>query len=333
MPGCSWQRDLFTVFSEAPTSDERTKVNISGEPLRDAAFGDAPEGDVARLLADGAPTPVRRWLAAVAFGGQGRYAAATALLTSLLATEDPVIGSLAASTLAAHRRQLGGHAAAQRLDGFALRRIAGLPLPAEADPDGVDVTGARVDALLGLAADAIGLGRPALARRLLRPPAGIAGMGWRSRVRSGWVNAETLLAEGEPEQGVAFAEQAVAISASCGAVRHVIKSEMVLSVTQLNGATERGCAAAIGLLERVVARSLESDLLPLAWPSALLLAETRPEAAHYWCEQARRATRLVLSRADAEGRRIATRSLWFPNPLLQIGERAATEGAQNFLTD
>lgn len=307
-------------------------LTTTGEPLRRAAFGDDPAADAAGLLARGPRTPERHWLAAVVLGGQGRYAAAKALLTDLLidplATHDPVIGSLAASTLASHLRQLGGHAAAVRHDALALRRVAGQPAPPRADPDGVDVTGARVDAVLGLAADAVGLGRRAQARRLLHRVDEIGELGWRSRVRSGWVNAESLLAAGEPERALPHAEQAVSVATSWGGVRHVTKSEMVFSVVQLNGATERGCAAAIGLLERVAERSLESELLPLAWPSASLLADARPEAQGYRRVAALRATREVLSRTDAEGVRIATGSPWFPGrcsrsvkPLLQTGLR------------
>jgi len=80
--------------------------------LREAAFGGNPGADVSKA-AQG--TPRQRWLAAVVLGGQGHYAAATALLTELRHTADPVLASLAASTLASQRRQVGGHAAARRL--------------------------------------------------------------------------------------------------------------------------------------------------------------------------------------------------------------------------
>lgn len=303
------------------------------DPLRRAAFGDTPSAGAARLLAGGEPTPVRRWLAAVVLGGHGRYAAATGLLTGLLGAADPVLGSLAASTLAAHRRQLGGHVVARSLDAIALRRVAGLPIAAIPDPDGTDVTGALADALLGLAADAIGLGRPAEAGRLLRRVDGLGELGWRSRVRSGWVNVEALLATGEPERAVPIAERCVAESASCGAVRHVTKSEMMLAVACMNSATERGRARAIGLLEGVACRSLEREFLPLAWPSALLLADACPSAANSWREQGRCLALRLLSSTDPEGARIATGSLWFPNSLLQTGEATATEEADNFLTD
>src|SRR5262249_10848073 len=136
--------------------------------LLDAAFGARPDMSIT-----GADGPGNLWLAAVVLGGQGRYAAAAGTLKPLATNHDPVVAALAASTLASHLRQLGGHSRARRYDAEALRRLAateksnaGISAPADDDEHGTGRTGALADAYLGLAADAIGLGRLAEAARL-----------------------------------------------------------------------------------------------------------------------------------------------------------------------
>jgi len=166
---------------------------------RDAAFGSTPHR-IPRAAVD----PEERWLVAVALGGQGYYAAAAAELERLAA--DPAVplrvAAHAAVTRAAHLRQLGGHAVARSWDARGLRLAAGA-LRAGAAPtgpriggvsprwdstggvsprcdgvangdgpagcpcDGLDAAAARIDALVGLAADAVGLGDLAGAERLL----------------------------------------------------------------------------------------------------------------------------------------------------------------------
>ncbi|NBH11162.1 hypothetical protein GTY80_49000, partial [Amycolatopsis sp. SID8362] len=117
--------------------------------LRAAAFGSDPLPDRAVLRGGGSAR--ERLLAAIVLGAQGRYAAAATLLDRLRDDPDSVIASLAATTLASHRRQLGGHRQARALDGEALAKVAGVE--SEPDPDGLDAAGARADAFLGLAAD------------------------------------------------------------------------------------------------------------------------------------------------------------------------------------
>src|SRR5690625_1063406 len=111
--------------------------------LAAAAFGAEP----GRWPLPAAATARQRWLRAVAAGGQGRYAVAAAELAELAhETRTGPLASLAYSTRASFRRQLGDHTHARGLDGRALALAAN-------DPE------ACADALVGLAADALGIGR------------------------------------------------------------------------------------------------------------------------------------------------------------------------------
>lgn len=252
--------------------------------LIDAAFGDRPELPITTIP----PDPESCWLAAVALGGQGWYARAADLLTGL---GTGPFKSLAASTLASHRRQLGGHAAARTLDALALRTA-----PHEQ---------ARSDALLGLAADALGLGRLAEARRLIDAAAGLGG--WRAEIRSRWVRAEIELGTGHPEAALPHAEQAMELANASGSVRHRIKSALIVGAALPLGDRARK------LLTATRAEASERGLLPLVWPCAMLLAGLEPDSSrdHRCC--ARHALHSLFRRADPVGRRIAARSPWVPD--------------------
>jgi hypothetical protein len=280
-----------------------------GEDLRRAAFGDRPDAPVPNQ-----DTARGRWLAAVVLGGQGRYAAASALLTGLLKDSDPVVASLAASTLGSHRRQVGGHEAAKRLDAAALARLSAVPT--DGDRDGIDLLGARSDALLGLAADALGVGRLSTSRRLIAAADGLGDVGWRGQVRLRWVRAEVELASGQPDAALPNAEAAFRRALAAGAVRHVAKSEMILSATlaTCGGITER--ARARHLAANVVDRAIEFGLLPLVWPCSLLLADLEPAKADEHRRRAAGALHCVLRRSDPIARRLAASSPWVPNTLV-----------------
>ena len=120
--------------------------------LADVAFGDNPQC----WPLPQAATPHELWLRAVAAGGQGRYGSAVADLDGVCRVRrgGPLV-SLAHSTRASFLRQLGRHDRARRWDGRAMA-LAG------ADPE------ASADALIGLAADALGVGRFAASAAALR---------------------------------------------------------------------------------------------------------------------------------------------------------------------
>ncbi len=263
--------------------------------LERAAFGDRPD------LRNPAPANDReRWLAAVVLGGQGRYAAAATYLEPLRQHSDAELAALAAATHASHRRQLGGHAAARVIDAAGLRRLAA----AGRYPDAREAT---ADLLLGLAADAIGSGALAEARRLR---AAAPRDTWRADVRAGWVSAEIELGAGRADLALPHAEAAADRAAGSGSTRHRIKSDLVLG-------------AALGPSDRAMARKLvtrarddatDLDLLSLVWPAALILADLDPSEATAHCRCAALALHGVLRRADPRGRGLAERSPWVPTP-------------------
>lgn len=293
------------------------------DDLLDAAFGARPDM-VVRVPVD-AP-PLDRWLAAVVLGGQGRYAAAAAHLTGLLGCPDPVVAALAGSTLAAHLRQVGGHAAARGHDAEAARRLAAAPdEPGPARPHGVDRAGATADVLLGLAADAIGLGRPGEATRLLAAAGRVGGTpSWRTTVRVGWVAAELALATGRPDTAVSHAERSKRFAEEMGAARHTVKSTLVLGVALATGGTPDGRRRAEQLLTEAEGSSLTRGIFPLTWPCALQLAELAPDRAAVHNAVAADALTRVFWWSDPTKRRIAAASAWFPAALIHSGEPTRT---------
>ncbi|MEO9221024.1 MAG: hypothetical protein ABI251_04445, partial [Mycobacteriaceae bacterium] len=210
-----------------------------------------------------ATTAESRWWRAVALGGQGRYAAAEVELATVLrdacgspGTALTSLTSLAASTLGSHLRQAGQHAAARPWDARAL-------LAATSPP-------ARTDALVGLAADALGTGQTEVAHRLLaRAQPGLAAAGWRGTMRWHWVAAETALCEEVRYEARAHAEQGVRWAVQCASVRHQVKSRLLLAAA-LGG--EDGAKLAEDLLDQ----AHEHSLLPLQWAAAMLLTALKP---------------------------------------------------------
>ncbi|MGW4243683.1 hypothetical protein [Nocardia sp. NPDC004722] len=268
--------------------------------LADAAFGAAPE-----RAAVGLPTAAdahESWLRAVALGGVGHYAAArAALIRARRATADPALLSLTHSTEGSLLRQLGWHSHAAVADG----RAAALVLPAKCDRAHVPaVTAAErrhaeavCDALTGLAADALGTLRPALAARLLNRCQNYLDIhlasgesSWRPRLRLHWVSAETALSApgaglitapagdldpaARQAPALAHARAAVALAERSPSRRHLVKSRLLLAAAH----------AAAGDLDRSRTLAIEVDrdcreheLLPLRWACAMLRSGVEPD--------------------------------------------------------
>ncbi len=224
--------------------------------LIDAALGSNP----GRWPLAFAATPPDLWLRAVAAGGQGRYGSALADLDQVdRSAARGRIASLALSTRASFMRQLGCHDRARTFDGRALA-VAG------DDADGC------ADALIGLAADALGVGRLAAAARALQraeEPLGRA-EGPRLMVRHAWVSAELDMVCGAGRSAVAHAQTAADLAGSLGSVRHSIKSQVILAAALCCSGDASAARPAAG--EALTAAD-RHGLIPLRWAAACLLAD------------------------------------------------------------
>jgi hypothetical protein len=203
-----------------------------------------------------------RWLLGVLYGTLGHYHPAAELLTP----GGRPLNSRTASARASHLRQLSRHAEAEDLDQHALATAAG------GDFD------ARADALVGLVADAVGAGDTAEARRRLTTAEADIGStltkivpssGWRAEVRLDWVRAEVALLGEDADSAVIAAARAVERAAAAGAPRHLTKSRLFLGVAT---AVSGRASAAVPLLRTAANAADAAGLVPLAWPSRLMLA-------------------------------------------------------------
>lgn len=248
-------------------SDDRNFAVVASaieSTLDDAAFGSRPD----RWPLPAAITPRQLWLRAVAAGGQGRYGSAYSDL-ALLRRRVPADrwSSLAHSTHASFLRQLGWHTRARRWDGRALAL-------ARADPE------AATDALVGLAADALGVGRFAASAALLsRADTVVAAaqlppqVAHRLAVRRCWVGAELAMFSGDGRTAVGLAERGVELARASGgaSARHRVKSDVVLAAAL--------CSAGVIDKARVIGEAALDDavrlgLIPLRWALACLLIDT-----------------------------------------------------------
>lgn len=238
--------------------------------LADAAFGAGP----GIYPLPSAATAEQSWYRSIALAGQGRYSQAWAesLRAPLGFSAGPhdVQLSLLASTRASWMRQLGGHVRARALDG----RAAALAFAANGRAD--IVVEARCDALTGLAADALGVGRFALAGRLLercsdelnaangplRPEL------WRPRLRLLWVRSELAMASGHGDVAVRHALAAADAASDADSLRHRVKTDLILAAAHcVAGDDDSAEAMARGVAEQCVLHGL----VPLRWAASMLL--------------------------------------------------------------
>ncbi|MFN8032286.1 MAG: hypothetical protein U0Q47_03190 [Mycobacterium sp.] len=233
---------------------------MTSTTLSAAAFG----GDPGRWPLPTADSPDELWLRAVAAGGQGRYSSARADLAALRRLRPSGrLASLALSTEASFLRQLGDHRLARGWDG---RALALAPGPGEA----------TVDALVGLAADALGIGRLAASAQLLNRAAGALAdtdaPPPRLAIRQAWVTAEHAMAGGLGQEALGHARRGVALADAAlpQLRRHRVKSDVVLAAAL--------CCAGLPDRAREVADAALADtqtygLVPLRWALACLLLD------------------------------------------------------------
>ncbi|TFV56854.1 hypothetical protein E4P42_18030, partial [Mycobacterium sp. PS03-16] len=138
---------------------------------------------------------------------------------------------------------------------------------AAAGPDAA----ASADALTGLDADALGVGRFNASQRLLNRAAAatdVAG-GRRLGVRLAWVRAELAMMRGDGAGAVEHAERAVAAAADHPSARHRVKSDVVLAAALCS----RGdLAHSRAVADAALAAADPLGLVPLRWALASLLA-------------------------------------------------------------
>lgn len=234
--------------------------HTAAHPAAAVAFG----ADPGRWPIPAAREPNDLWLYAVAAGGQGRYAGANAALTELLrGAPGARLTSLALSTRASFLRQLGWHWRAHDVDGRAWARAGD-------DPE------AAGDALIGLAADALGVGRLPASAALLRRADGVfrqaGGLTGRLQIRLAWVHAELAMATGDGAGAAAHARHGVELAeAALPALRrHRVKSDVVLAAALCCAGDLAGARA---LADSALATAESLRLVPLAWACACLLAD------------------------------------------------------------
>lgn len=228
--------------------------------LSEAAFGATP-GLFPLPPADDARSS---WYRSVALAGQGRYAAAAAQAQRWpRVTAD--IDSLRASTRASWLRQLGRHDLARRFDGRALLLAPAVPVSDIAFE-------ARCDALIGLAADSLGVGALGWADALLvrcgreldhREGESL----WRPMLRLSWVRAELAMAMGDGETALRHAGAARKFADDTDSLRHRIKTSLILAAAlSCVGDDAAAHTAAVEVVEAARAHGQ----LPLQWAAAML---------------------------------------------------------------
>lgn len=282
--------------------EELTDLLATGER---AAFHGRPAAGVAPLqraveVAHGSghdsEATAAVWLLGVCLGAAGRYGSAMVVLEPLAEAEtsDPerrLFASLASATLASVARQLGRHSEARRLD------LRGLELAG-------DAAEARFDAVLGLAADAVGLEEVTEADAALADAAQLVdgrSDWWRQRVRLDWVRAEVALLRNRPEEAVSRSDAAVTLAEASGAPRHVAKGLLFEGVALVQvGELEEAAIT----LRRAATLAESLGAVPLVWPSravlGALVAPTNPAEGGASLQAARAAVRQIAE--DLPGR-------------------------------
>lgn len=253
-------------------------------PLLDALDG-AGGADRTRAL----------WLKAVALGACGRYGEALDLLTQIEPNSPEY--SMSMSLRASLLRQIGCHDLAQQADREALAKAA--------------TPGSAVEALTGLAADAVGLQDVEAAdaaltqagdllRRLLEAGDSAAAW-WRHEVRLEWVRCEVALMQSQPGQAEQHAHRALQIAEQANAPRHVAKSLLFLAVAHIDQGQQD---LARSELNRSILLTSAMGCLAVAWPAhavlAALIRGTDPQRARPHFQEAARITGFIAGGLPAD---------------------------------
>lgn len=193
--------------------------------------------------------PWTEWARAVCTMAMGDYAGAFHRLRPIAAEATEVAG-LAAAALASGLRQLDEHAAAVAWDE---RAMAG---PAAA----------RLDGLIGRAADDVGLLDPGAAAGWLQLAEPLQ-VTWRDRIRYHWVATEVALSLGELSGAVVAADRALAAARRTGSPRHLLKSALFRAVCEVQ--TE----VRVRQVREVLDAAEVMSLPPLVWPAVVVIGD------------------------------------------------------------
>lgn len=205
-------------------------------------------GAASRILdALHAPDDETLWLRAYLLTATGSFARAESAARSVLGrTRDPILFARAAITLGSVLRQTDRHGEARPIEATALRAT----LPKDL----------RAHLHIGLAADAVGLGRLAAVDRELGRAASMRSREWRARVRLLWVRCERELLAGRPAHAARHARAALAAAERADARRHVAKSLLFLGAAAAASdpsASDRALRRARASAARIGARPIE----------------------------------------------------------------------------
>jgi hypothetical protein len=263
-------------------------VCVTGQKLFNLILKGGPKASD-NVIRMGDSTVARElWERAVALGAVGAVARAKSILDDADAvvgsSQNPLgqaVRSLGQSTRASWLRQSGRHAAAQGPDGrAALIATRSCPAPS----DGEWVRAALGDALIGLAADNLGLGRFDASSRLLVRAGEVLGLpgegpvgDWivagRVALRWHWVSAENALYRGDAAAGQKRAQEAQRLAADCPSVHHRIKTRLIVAAAT---AASGDLDASQDLARTVVDDAEKAGLTPLRWAGWQLLAGIAP---------------------------------------------------------
>lgn len=267
---------------------------------RHAAFHGAPVVGIAPLQAliatsdDPQVQDEARWLLAVCQGASGLYGSA---LTTLAHSSDTNAftghGHLVAASI---HRQLGHFDTARRHDEQAEHSAT---------------ASVRCEALIGQAADAVGLGAVDAAGDHLAAASGTwQPEWWREGIRLQWVGAELALLADEAESALPGLRDALDVASAHDAPRHVAKTQGFLSVALHSAFPDDPVvrSEALNLLSRAGDAAQLLAAWPLVWAFRRIewlwlreLLGAGPEAARAR-EQATRAVVLILSDVPADMR-------------------------------
>lgn len=224
---------------------------------------------------DGRSAAYERWLRAVALGACGRYGEALDIVDQIVPGTPEY--SMARSLRASLMRQLGIHDLALVSDREAMASAA--------------TPGAAIEAMTGLAADAVGLQdgltagtmiaqAQSLLDRVASDPSS-APTWWRHQVRLNWVKCEVALLGKDARAATEHASRALNHAELAAAPRHVAKSLLFVAVGQID-AGQRDLA--IPNLRRSLMLSTTMGFNAVAWPThgvlAALVKVSDPQASH-----------------------------------------------------